>query len=290
MKQFGWLYKLAMLIPKWLVSLIHPLTRDLFELRRNISGKIQAGLTTVEKETRNHSIFHELLRSNLPARELRLERLTDEGLTLIGAGTVTTAHTLAVIFYHVLSNPAILQTLRDELASISVDQTWSSLSQLKYLSATISEGLRLSFGVSHRLQRISPDSALQYHDWTIPPGTPVSMTNMFIHQDPSIFPDPLAFRPERWLEDSSTMRSQYPSPRETRRYLVPFSRGTRACLGMNLAYAELFLVLGSVFRPIMMCGLDIELFETQYSDVECVHDYFNPCARSDSLGIRAMIR
>jgi cytochrome P450 len=290
MKQFGWLYKLAMLIPEWLVSLIHPLTKDLFELRRSISDKVQTSRTNEEKQAPNQSIFLGLLQGNLPAHELRVERLTDEGLTLIGAGTVTTAHTLAVIFYHVLSNATILKHLRNELASVSADYTWSSLSQLKYLSAVVSEGLRLSFGVSHRLQRISPDVPLQYHEWTIPRGTPVSMTNMFIHQEPSIFPDPLAFRPERWLDDSSNLNSQCPSPREAKRHLVPFSRGTRACLGMNLAYAELFLVLGAVFKPIEIGGIDMELFETDYTDVECVHDYFNPAARSDSLGVRVTVR
>lgn len=286
MKQFGWLYKVAVRMPEWIVSLVHPLTRHLFDLRRSISEKVQAGQISAEKGESSHSIFYGLQQSNLPSHELGVKRLTDEGLTLIGAGTVTTAHTLAIIFYHVLSSPTILQRLRDDLASLPTDLTWSRLSQLKYVSAVVSEGLRLSFGVSHRLQRISPDTALHYRDWTIPPGTPVSMTNMFIHQDAALFPDPQTFCPDRWLDESD----KYPPSQEARRYLVPFSRGTRACLGMNLAYAELFLVLGSMFKPVELDGLDMELFETEYTDVECVHDYFNPASRSDSLGVRVVVR
>ena len=53
--------------------------------------------------------------------------------------------------------------------------------------------------------------------------TPVSMTGSFMHDNPSIFPDPRSFRPERWLQSKDRLQ----------KYLVPFSRGTRQCLGMK---------------------------------------------------------
>ena len=290
MKQFGLLYKLATLMPEWIVSLVHPLTKDLFELRRNIASKVQASHTSNENQKYPKSIFDGLLESNLPSHELGADRLTDEGLTLIGAGTVTTAHTLTTILFHLLANPASVKNLREELSFLPGNHTWSALSQLPYLSAIVNEGLRLSYGVSHRLQRISPDQPLPYKQWVIPAGTPVSMTNMFIHQDPEIFPDPNSFCPERWLESASWEPSKFPPPQQARRFLVPFSKGTRACLGMNLAYAELFLVLGSLFRPVEQGGLEMELFKTSYEDVECVHDFFNPAAKLNSPGVRVIVR
>jgi cytochrome P450 len=61
------------------------------------------------------------------------------------------------------------------------------------------------------------------------------MSTPLIHLNPQIFPDPLSFQPERFLE----------KPR-LKRYLMSFSQGSRQCLGMQLAYAELYLVLSGV--------------------------------------------
>lgn len=58
------------------------------------------------------------------------------------------------------------------------------------------------------------------------------MTSVLMHLNPNIFPSPKTFQPERWLEN----------PRLSK-YLVSFSKGSRQCLGMNLAYAELYLCL-----------------------------------------------
>jgi cytochrome P450 len=68
------------------------------------------------------------------------------------------------------------------------------------------------------------------------------MTGSLTHQDAAIFPDPHTFNPERWLVGSEVERKKL----ET--YLVPFSKGPRICLGMNLAMAELYLILAMVFR------------------------------------------
>ena len=136
----------------------------------------------------------------------------------------------------------------------------------------------MSYGVSSRLQRVSPDAPLNFHEWMIPPGTPVGMTSIFIHENPTIFPEPKEFRPERWLKGHN-------SKELLDKYLVNFSNGTRACLGMNLAYAEIYLTLAAVFRR-----FDLELFETTREDVDIVHDFFNPSARLDSKGVRVRVK
>jgi cytochrome P450 len=126
--------------------------------------------------------------------------------------------------------------------------------------------------------------------WNIPAGTPVSMTQMFIMQDPIIFPLPQEFMPERWLEekqrDDRHRGHNFPEPRYAKKFLVPFSRGSRACLGINLAYAEIFLTIGTLLRP---GGLNFELFETDADDMETVHDFFNPSPMLDSKGLRVRV-
>jgi hypothetical protein len=51
--------------------------------------------------------------------------------------------------------------------------TCGQLEKLPYLSAVISEGLRLSFGVTTHLQRVSPEQIMMYKDWSIPPGVSI---------------------------------------------------------------------------------------------------------------------
>lgn len=71
------------------------------------------------------------------------------------------------------------------------------------------------------------------------------------HHDPAIFEDPKSFKPERWLVNPKEAA-------ELEQFLVPFSKGSRSCPAPNLAYAELYLALGNVFRKI-----DLELTNTR---------------------------
>jgi cytochrome P450 len=227
------------------------------------------------------TVFKELLDSDLPREEVTIQRLAEEAQTVVAAGQVTTAHFLKMTSFHVLANPDILTKLKEELKSaMPSDGSLPPLSKvepLPYLSAVISEGFRKSYGVSQRLPRVSPDAPLIYKDWVIPAGTPVGMTSIFMHDNPQYFPNPEKFDPDRWLKADSERRLG--------KYLVNFSKGTRSCLGMNLAKAEIFLTMAAVFHR-----FDMELFETDRSDVDVVHDYFNPSPKDDSKGVRVIIK
>jgi cytochrome P450 len=205
----------------------------------------------------------------------------DEGQTFIAAGTNTVSSVLKTTSFHLLANPEILYKLKEELASVIPNPEKSvplqQLSQLPYFSAVIFEGLRITNAVCSRLTRVSPDSPIYFREWEIPPGTPVSMTSLLMHENPGIFPEPHEFRPDRWLQANSKERLD--------RYLVPFSKGTRACLGINLAYAELYLTLAAVFRQ-----FDMELYETTREDVDIVHDFFASSPRLDSKGVRVLVK
>ncbi|KAK6843849.1 hypothetical protein PG989_007750 [Apiospora arundinis] len=268
------------------------------------------------------NIFHELIGGDLPPEEKTLPRLVDEGQTMIAAGQETTSFFLKTVTYYVLADPAIHARLRAELreqvgreedvATASV----ARLERLPYLRAVVQEGHRFAHGVVGRLQRISPDAPLRYcgggdggergggKEWVIPRGTPVSMTSLLQHRDPGLFPDPDKFDPERWLLPSPASTSDgngssgdntTEEEKEARRvkvaslekYLVPFSRGTRQCLGLNLATAEIYLTLAAVFGSERF---EMELYETTARDVEVVHDYFIPHGHADSKGVRVVFK
>ena len=233
------------------------------------------------KQTGQTTIFYEVLSNDrVRPQEKTTDYLQDEAQTVMGAGTVTTAHILALATFYILDNPAILEKLQSELATILDEKSnpsprWQQLEQLPYLSAVITEALRIGYGVPTRLQRLFPDDVIQYRDYAIPTMTPISMTAMLIHDNPSLFPDPRTFKPDRFLDDPYL-----------KKYLIPFSRGTRQCAGLNLAYAEFYLGLAAVFAP---GRFHLELFETDISDAEMKHDFLNTSPRLDSKGIRVTI-
>lgn len=193
------------------------------------SEKSQRNGNTAHNAGPQRTIFHELLESDLPESEKGLERLWQEGQVVVGAGADTTANTLNTITYHLLANPSILKTLHDELKAAIPDPrvhaTLKVVEQLPYLNAVINEGLRLSYGVSTRLARISPVEPMKFHDWEIPAGVPVGMTSVLMHQNETVFPDAMKFSPERWLDPSEATRLD--------KYLVAFSKGSRQCIGMK---------------------------------------------------------
>ena len=205
-----------------------------------------------------------------------------EAQSLIGAGTLTSTHMLSMTTYHILANPPIVRSLIEELEDaipdIHIPLSLQQLEQLPYLTAVVNEGLRISYGTLHRLQRVHPDHTLKYRDWTIPPGTPVGMSSLFMHDDPAVFPEPRQFDPSRWTGPEKEFRLKY---------LFNFGRGTRQCVGMNLAYAEIYMTLAAVFRKF---GYELTLYDTHRErDVDIKHDFFITCPSVDSRGVRVKI-
>ena len=230
-----------------------------------------------EQGDKRQVIFESILcSSDLPAREKSLTRLTDEGAILLIAGSETPAKVLSLILFHLISTPRAMQRLQTEIdgaTGCAVNALGlTQLAQLPYQTAVIKEGLRL---YSTRSQRIAPAETLQYDDWTIPAGTPLSSMSYFVHYNADICPEPMMFRPERWLV-AGTERLD--------RYLVAFGRGTRSCVGTNLGMAELCLVLAAVAGR-----FEMKLFETDRGDVDVWRGWYVPHGRVDSKGLRVSV-
>jgi cytochrome P450 len=151
--------------------------------------------------------------------------LRDQLMTLLIAGHETTATALAWTFDLLLRNPAVLARLRADLRDGSEE----------YLRATISEGLRLRPVIPLAGRRLATDFELS--DRVLPPGTDVTPAIWLTHTRPETYPDPLAFRPERFLDN----------PPETYSW-IPFGGGIRRCLGAAFAEFEMRVVLRSVLE------------------------------------------
>ncbi|RAK87019.1 cytochrome P450 [Aspergillus costaricaensis CBS 115574] len=307
MKHFHWLIHVGQVVPPWIVSWISPTIATVLEDEQSFARDNLAQVHQIINEAdvphgeKQSTIFHDLIANpNLPVSEKSVERLAQEAKIVVGAGTETTAWALSVITYFLLKQPDTLSRLRAELVSSISDPIApvgiEVLEQLPYLTAVIHEGLRLSYGVVGRLARISPDDALVFHDgkrgkdWVIPPGTPMNMNSVFVHNDPAIFPEPSKFRPERWIEADK-------EGKRLNKYLVSFTKGSRQCVGINLAYAELYICISRIFRLYGGTGDEtggkggmLELFETSNDDVDFAADMFIPATKEGSKGIRLLVR
>ena len=154
---------------------------------------------------------------------------------------------------------------------------YHDLQRLPYLTASITEGLRISSSVAGRLPRINPHAAMNYNDFIIPAGVVVSMSIRDVNLNKTIFPDADHFIPERWLGD-------YEKRQMLEKYMVAFGRGPRNCIGMNLALVELYLVIGNLFRDYNM-----KLVETREEDLKITHDFFSPFGPTNSKGLRVKV-
>ncbi|KAE9378827.1 putative cytochrome P450 [Stipitochalara longipes BDJ] len=297
-KQFIWPFRLLIFLPSWLATKLAPALYTyvafIHDCEAQIKSIMKSSKEQVNEEGLAHpTIFHELLQSHIPAKEKSVSRLVQEAQIVVSAGTETTSWCLSVVTFHLLDKPSILQNLREELVQAIPDPEdmvpVEKLHQVPYLTTCIQEGLRLCYGVSTRLARISPDEVMVFRDgkkeWEIPPGTPTSMTSYLVHHNPTIFPDSHTYNPQRFLDN----------PRLDK-YLVSFTKGTRQCIGINLAYAELYTSLASIFRryggPEGEAGPEgrLLLFETSKEDVEMVADMFIPFVKKGSKGIRVLVK
>ncbi|KAF2207819.1 hypothetical protein CERZMDRAFT_114988 [Cercospora zeae-maydis SCOH1-5] len=287
--QFPWMHSLLNRLPdSWNAAMNPPLAK-LIVLQKDLRNKIASERTKVEngeKEQEYPTIFHTLLLDpNLPESEKTNLRFAEEAQLFLGAGIETTSWSLSQTFYYVLSNPQIYAKLKSELREAIPDVTafeafsYARLESLPYLRGCLKEGVRLSLSVSARNPRVL-SQPLAWKDWVIPAGTPISMTIADVQLNDDYFVEASTFKPERWLGESP--KAPDGSPLE--RYFVAFGKWPRSCLGINLAWMELFLAAGTILRK-----FELELYRTDVEDVLLAHDFFLPSPKLDSKGVRIRV-
>jgi cytochrome P450 family 135 len=152
------------------------------------------------------------------------KELRDELVTLLVAGHETTATALAWAFELLFRHPEVKQRLVDEIRDGNDDS---------YLEAVITETLRLRPVIAQVSRRLT--APFQLNGYTIPAGTLLAPSIYLVHRRPDIYPEPRAFRPERFLDNGP----------ETYTWL-PFGGGVRRCIGASFAMFEMKVVLSAI--------------------------------------------
>ncbi|KAJ5719828.1 hypothetical protein N7493_006706 [Penicillium malachiteum] len=159
---------------------------------------------------------------------------------LIVAGSETSATLLSGCIFYLCTNPHAMRRLTTEIRSTftSDDEiTFRNISPLKYLSAVIEESLRMYPPFVTSLARKVPKGGIIIDGEFIPEGTTVACHHYASYHSASNFTFPHDFLPERWLGQDARFSA------DKRDVLQPFSLGPRNCLGKNLAYCEIRLII-----------------------------------------------
>ena len=145
----------------------------------------------------------------------------DELLTLLVAGHETTATELAWCFERLVRTPDVLGKL---VAEIDAGRD-------EYVTATIRETLRRRpvLLIAQPRKVVEP---FELGDYTYEPGVHLAPNAYLVQHDPEIYPDPYAFRPERFMEEDPGTYTW-----------IPFGGGRRRCIGASFAQLEMAIVL-----------------------------------------------
>jgi cytochrome P450 len=165
--------------------------------------------------------------------EMSDEQLRDQLMTLLVAGHETTASSLAWAVERLVRNPPVLARLRDEVAA----------GDDEYVDAVCKETLRLRPILALVLRRLT--EPMEIGGRLLPAGANIAPCIYLVHRRPHIYPEPYAFRPERFIEQ----------PAGTYTW-IPFGGGVRRCLGASFAQFEMRVVLRELVRRLELRASD----------------------------------
>ncbi|KAF2492305.1 cytochrome P450 [Lophium mytilinum] len=180
--------------------------------------------------------------SSSPTTGMTVPEMVNNASILVLGGSETSATLLTGAVFLLLKHPAVLEKLTTEVRTSfkqDSDITLHSVDTLRYMGAVLDEAMRLYPPVPDSGNRVVPPQGVEICGSWVPGGTSVGVPQYPTNYLPSNFTRPGEFLPERWLGAAEFEGDD----RDARQ---PFSFGARNCIGKNLAYAEMRLILAKV--------------------------------------------
>ncbi|CAF1212951.1 unnamed protein product [Adineta steineri] len=210
-----------------LLKILHGFSREIIQHRLTTFNAEQAKGNS-EKKNRRPLVFLDNLISQMHAEQLSMDDIQEEVDGFILEGHDTTANAINYTCYLIGSYPDVQAKVHAEIDAIFADDferacTMEDTYHMTYLESVIKESMRIFPPVPLIGREIQEDFV--YRGETIRKGTTVVVFLPGIHQDPSVFPDPDKFDPDRF--SASAERSKDWSPYG----FIPFSVGSRNCIG-----------------------------------------------------------
>lgn len=215
--------------------------RALRTLRALVGRHIQARRAAEDPEAGDDLLARLLaLRDEASGEALSEADVFDQCMVSFQAGHETTATALLWWSRLLAQHPATAQRVQDEVDQVLAGRAPGpeDLPALAWLGASLKEAMRLYAPTAAVMTRRTTE-AFQLGGWHIPAGALLRITLTELHRDPRSFPEPDAFRPERFLPDAP------PPPRGA---WLPFGAGPHVCIGQHFAMLEMTLVAAMLLQ------------------------------------------
>ncbi|KAM9350433.1 cytochrome P450 3A40-like [Symphorus nematophorus] len=167
--------------------------------------------------------------------------ILSQAMLFIFAGYETSSSTLGFVAYNLATHPEIQKRLQDEVDETfpeKVQPTYEALMQMEYLDMVVNETMRL-YPIGNRLERVSKTS-VEVNGVTIPKGVVVMIPVYTLQRDPTLWPEPEVFKPERFSKENKDNIDPYA--------FLPFGAGPRNCIGMRFALLMMKLALVEILQ------------------------------------------
>ncbi|MFP3991372.1 cytochrome P450 [Streptomyces sp. E11-3] len=165
------------------------------------------------------------------------DEVRDELVTILFAGTETTASTLSWAFHELAHHPEAERELLAEIDEVVGTRpvTIDDVPRLTAVKRVLDEVIRLH-GVTLLMRRTT--EPVEIGGFRLPEGTEVAFSLYAVHRDPSLYTDPDRFDPDRWLPER---KAEIP-----RQAFVPFGSGNRKCIGDTFSWTEATIALATI--------------------------------------------
>ncbi|XP_029801599.1 cytochrome P450 3A19-like [Suricata suricatta] len=183
--------------------------------------------------------------------------LVAQSIIFIFAGYEATSTSLSFLVYELATHPDVQQKLQEEIDVTFPNKappTYDALVQMEYLDMVLNETLRL-YPIGGRLERVCKKD-VEISGVFIPKGTVVMVPTYTLHRDPSLWPEPNEFHPERFNKKNKDSINPY--------IYLPFGTGPRNCIGMrfavmNMKFAIVRLLQNFSFKPCKETQIPLKL-------------------------------
>lgn len=248
------------------VSQIHAFTKKVISKRRDeIMNEINSENKEKEASPSLEDDFHLTTRASkrltfidiLLRYSIQVDSsLTDNDIreevdTFMFEGHDTTAMGIAWSLYMIALHPDVQAKIQEELdcvlqSDLDADITLEDLKELKYFDRVLKEIQRLYPPVPFIARSVAQNIKIGEH--IVPKESDVDVFIYALHRDPSVFPDPEVFDPDRFLPENVVHRHPYA--------YVPFSAGPRNCIGQKYASMEVKIVVATLLRRFFLKAID----------------------------------
>jgi cytochrome P450 len=234
------------MLPDWVERLPLPFNRRFDEARDAVRATINDAVAELQAAGHDSGDMLSMLlraRDEETGEALSGYQICSEILTLAVAGTETTASVLSWMLYELARHPDIEARVHAELDEVLAGRpvTFDDVTRLPYLDRVVQETLRLHHTGWLVTRRTIEETRLG--PWSVPAGTELAYCQHALHRDPLLFPNPLSFDPDRWLDGTQTLPPGA---------FLPFGAGKHKCIGDRFALTELVTAIATIVRAVRL--------------------------------------